>query len=78
MAVSSCLPLRRAGLALGEQELPDIPESKGRLLLEAGQPEANVFTSSVVRSVETKYVLEGSATADFEVSNHSSQQSVHE
>jgi hypothetical protein len=72
------LPLRRPGLALGEQELPDIPESKGRLLLEGGQPEANAFTSSVVRPLETQYVLEGSAAAEFEVANHPSQRSIHE
>jgi hypothetical protein len=62
------LPVQRgAGLALHRSELPDLPESKARILSEAKLLDARAFRRAVVRSLPCEYVIVGSAEAQFEV-----------
>jgi len=61
------LPRRRGGLALGARELPDLPESRARILAEAAKLDTRVFSSALERSMETQFVLSGSAWAAFTV-----------
>ena len=61
------LPLTGGGLALGAEELPHLPESRARMIAEAGQLDTHPFTQALVQTVATKYVLVGSAAANFMV-----------
>ncbi|HUU60716.1 MAG TPA: hypothetical protein VMZ50_14440 [Phycisphaerae bacterium] len=61
------LPLPRGGVAVGQRELPDLPDSRARILSEARRIDAKPFSRSLVRSVETKYALTGAAAASFTV-----------
>jgi len=61
------LPLSGGGLALATRELPDLPASKAQILGEAARLDARAFRDALVRSVKTPYVLDGSASASFEV-----------
>lgn len=61
------LPLHTGGLALGRKELPDLPQSRMRIITEAGQLDTAPFSKTLVRSVQTAYVLNGSAEAAFTV-----------
>ena len=61
------LPLGRGGLALGRRELPDLPDSRARIIAEASRFDTHRFTSTLERAVEMKYVMSGSAQAAFTV-----------
>ncbi|MFB3893774.1 MAG: hypothetical protein ACE15C_17310 [Phycisphaerae bacterium] len=61
------LPLPRGGLALGQKELPDLPESKARLIDEANLLDTHVFTDSVKATMPSQYVLKGDVSAAFTV-----------
>ena len=64
------LPLNRGGIALGQRELPDLPDSKAAVLAEAGIVDTQRFTESLVVSVPSPFVLSGQAQASFEVQKH--------
>lgn len=61
------LPLPSGGLAVDGQELPDLPPSKAAMLAEVGDRDINRFGRSLMRHLETEYVLEGSARASLTV-----------
>jgi hypothetical protein len=61
------LPLREGGVAIGPQALGDLPESRAKILLEARQIDTKPFSRTLERSIETEYVLEGSASASLTV-----------
>jgi len=62
------LPLKRGGgLTIRHEELPDLPGSKTAILTQAKTLDTDPFTASLVRSVPSRYVLRGSASASFEV-----------
>ncbi len=61
------LPMTRGGVAIGDKELPDLPESRRGILLEAKILDTRSYTRAKVRPIETEYVLSGSATASFQV-----------
>ena len=61
------LPVKRGGVALGAKELPDLPGSRTAILLQTDKLDTRSFTSAIVRSIESRYVLSGSASAAFEV-----------
>ena len=67
------LPVTRGGLAVKQQELPDLPDSKARILAEAERLDSKQFSEALVRSVQTDYVLQGSASAGFRVQIHPQQ-----
>jgi hypothetical protein len=54
-------------LALGEKELPELPESKTVILEQADRLDTEAFTRSIIREVQCDFVLRGSATAELEV-----------
>ncbi len=64
------LPVPRRGVAIRGRELIDLPESKGRILVEAEPLDTHQFSETLVREVQTPYVLMGSASAAFEVKIH--------
>jgi len=61
------LPVPRGGMALGQKELPDLPEGKAVLLRDARLIDARAFTRTIVRTQPSEYVIEGAAKASFEV-----------
>ncbi|MDY6912971.1 MAG: hypothetical protein SVT52_00715 [Planctomycetota bacterium] len=61
------LPLGRSGLAVGSREMPDLPESKARILSEADLSDMHKFTQTLVRSLPSDYVLRGTVMAEFQV-----------
>jgi len=61
------LPRRGGGVAMGTQELPDLPESRARILAEAAKLDTHVFSNTLERSHKTELVLNGSASAAFAV-----------
>jgi hypothetical protein len=63
------LPLARTGLALGTSELPDLPESKARIMAQSQLPEMKKFSQSLVQSVKTEFPIQGCASAEFKVEN---------
>jgi hypothetical protein len=64
------LPLARTGLALGTSELPDLPESKAKIMAQSQLPDMKKFSQSSVQSVPTQFPIEGCATAEFKVENN--------
>jgi hypothetical protein len=61
------LPLHRGGLAIDQRELPDLPESKARVLTDAGRLDTQRFENALVQTAPSDYVLDGSAAAEFGV-----------
>jgi hypothetical protein len=61
------LPLDSGGLALGQQELPDLPLSRAGIVAQAGKLDTHAFVRSKVERIRTDYVLDGSVTAEFTV-----------
>ena len=61
------LPLRTGGLALGAKELPSLPDSKARLIQDAGLLDTHRFSQTLTTVQKTPYVLEGSASATITV-----------
>ncbi len=63
------LPIARRGLALKQQELPNLPESKSAILSGTGKIDIRSYTETIIRPVKIGRVLSGSATAEFEVNS---------
>jgi len=62
------LPMvQTAGLALGKDELPDLPPSKASMIVQSGKLDTKIYIKSLVRDVQSEYVLNGSAAVSFEV-----------
>ena len=62
------LPRDEQHLAVGTSELPDLPDSRKDILSQAALPaDATSFIRSQVTSVPSRYVLMGSASAEFDV-----------
>ncbi len=59
--------LPEGGLALGQKELPDLPQSKSLILAEAARVDTHTFGKSIKSEIITKYVIRGSAKATFKV-----------
>ncbi|MCY2930419.1 MAG: hypothetical protein NTV86_13145 [Planctomycetota bacterium] len=67
------LPLPETGLALRQAEPPQLPPSVAGAINEARPFEARPFTRSLVRSLPTPYVVEGSVAATFTVAKRPAQ-----
>jgi len=67
------LPLGQGGVSLGQRELPDLPDSKAHVLVEAGKLDTFRFSRTLEEAVKTDYVLTGSAAASFEVQKNTNQ-----
>lgn len=63
------LPIARSGLALKQQELPNLPESKSAILSGTGKIDIRSYKETIVRLVKIDHVVSGSATAEFEVNS---------
>jgi hypothetical protein len=61
------MPLERGGLALGQRELPDLPESRKMILSQADKADSKSFAHALVEEVASPYVLTGEAQAELEV-----------
>jgi len=55
------------GLALGTNELPDLPPSRAGIITDAKKPYTFTFARPLVQTVKTKYVISGSSSAGFTV-----------
>jgi len=66
-AVYLRLELPTGGVALGQRELPDLPDSKAQLIRQAQLPRTYKFTDVLERAVQLPYVTDGSAAAGFTV-----------
>jgi len=55
------------GMAIGQEELPDLPGSRAAILADAKILDTKTFRSSLVRTLKTRYIITGSAAADFRV-----------
>jgi len=64
------LPLPEGGLAVGKQELKDVPGSLGEILARAAPIDAEPFREAKVVDFPSEYVLAGSAQAAFIVEKH--------
>jgi hypothetical protein len=61
------LPIRRGGTALGRQEMPDLPPSRGAILNQAGLLDTRAFRQTLVDSQPGELLWRGGASASFEV-----------
>ncbi len=62
------LPIKEgSGLAVRKQELPDLPDSRARILAQADPLNTRRFSRALVQKMTTDYVLSGSASAAFKV-----------
>lgn len=61
------LPLPRGGIAIEQAEMPDLPASKAQILAQAKIRNTRVFRRCEVQTVNTQYVIDGSAGAAFRV-----------
>ena len=64
------MPLKRGGVALSLNELPDLPPSRAAILSRSNPLDAHDFTKSLVQTVQTCYVLSGSTDAAIEVTDN--------
>jgi len=62
------LPLPEGGVAIRQQELPNLPASKAVILAQAGREDVKPFRKVLVRPMEGPHVFRGAASATFEVS----------
>lgn len=62
-----CMPIHRGGMAIGKDELPDLPASKAELIREAGLLDTHNFSQTLFKSIPTQYVIVGSDSASFSV-----------
>lgn len=67
------VPLEEGGLAIGRQELPDLPAAKAALIEEADLSETRRYRRSIVVSQPSEFVVVGSAEAAFEVKSRPEQ-----
>jgi hypothetical protein len=72
------LPLNQSDLALGQRELPDMPESKAGILAQADKLDTRMYSKTDVQSQKTDYVINGSAAASFTVQQRPKQTLLHE
>ena len=62
------LPLPgRGGLAIERAEMPDLPASRAQILSQAAIPGTRSFQRSLVQTLKTRYLIDGSASATFMV-----------
>lgn len=62
------LPVKKgSGLAIRKQELPDLPDSRARIIAQADNLNTRRFSRAVVQKMPTDYVLTGSTSAAFKV-----------
>jgi len=62
------LPLPgRGGLAIERAEMPDLPASRAQILSQANVPDTRSFQRSLVQTVKTHYLIDGSGSATFTV-----------
>lgn len=63
------LPLNSGGgMALAASEMPDLPESRAKILAQARPADMHNFSRSLVQTAETEFIPAGSLTAAFQVS----------
>jgi hypothetical protein len=72
------MTLPGGGVAIHRQELPDLPDSKAKILAEADLPDARDFGRQVEQTQRTDYVLSGSATATVTVRQNPEKTAIHE
>ncbi|MGB2821986.1 MAG: hypothetical protein WBF17_13465, partial [Phycisphaerae bacterium] len=62
------LPVKDGGgLAIAQSELPDLPDSRAKILSEARILDTRTFRRSIVRTLKTDYIISGSLSASFRV-----------
>jgi hypothetical protein len=62
------LPLPgRGGLAIEHAEMPDLPASRAQILSQANVPDTRSFQRSLVQTIKTHYLIDGSSSATFTV-----------
>jgi len=62
------LPVRSGGgLAIAQGELPDLPDSRAKILSEARILDTRTFRRSIVRTLKTDHIISGSLSAKFRV-----------
>lgn len=61
------LPLPSAGVAVGREELPDIPGSKALVLISAELPDTQPYQQSKLTTQRTEFVLTGNKTVELVV-----------
>ncbi len=62
------LPLSTGGgVALADSEMPDLPESRARILAQARPADMHSFSRSLVQTVQTEFIPTGSLSAAFQV-----------
>jgi hypothetical protein len=72
------LPLPRRGLSLGQEELPDLPDSRSRVIREAKLPRTYQFTETLIKQFPTQWVISGQAGASFTVKRRPQETLLHE
>ena len=61
------LPIKRGGIALGPNQLPDLPPSKAQVIISANLPDTTTFKKTIVQSKKTNYVIRNNKTATLTV-----------
>lgn len=61
------MPLPEGGLALDKRELPSLPASKARVIVRARPLQTHVFRKALLRTVQTRYDIDGAVSASFRV-----------
>ncbi len=59
------LPLKREGLALGTAQMPELPASRAQIVQQAGLLDTHKFSETLVRSIDSRYVISGAVDSSF-------------
>ncbi len=61
------LPLKRKGLALGTDQMPELPPSRAQIVREAGLLDTHNFSQTLTQSSPSQYVISGAVDSSFQV-----------
>ncbi len=67
------MPIKRGGIALGPNQLPDLPPSKAQVIISANLPDMTTFSKTIVQSKKTNYVIRNNKTATLTVKKQTNQ-----
>ncbi len=61
------LPLKLKGLAIGTDQMPELPASRAQIVQQAGLLDTHKFSQTIVTSIDSKYVISGAVDSSFQV-----------
>jgi hypothetical protein len=72
------LPLTQGGMSLGQQRLPELPDSQAQILKQADVLDTFTFSDAEIRPMASEYVLSGEVAVEFNVQKNPTEILLHQ